>query len=362
MKQIYFFIGTEAELIKLFTIMDNLQQKGIPYKIIASGQNDISKSSVLKAVNGGRIDYMLSDEKDIKKTAAGLLEWYFKTWTKGVKLFKELFKTDKNAVIVVHGDTVSTMMGAYLGGKFGLKVAHVEAGLRSHNWLKPFPEEIDRVLTSRKASLHFAPGKTACENLAKAKGKVVDTVYNTIADSLEYSHRFECKNDIISSVVGKEYFVMVIHRQENLMDNTLLARLVETMQKKAEETHCVFVLHTITEIALNDLGLMDGLRNNPNITLLPRAEYFDFMKLLENALFVITDGGSNQEELSYMGKPCLIIRTHTERQDGIGENAILYGGNLDLIDTFVESYTSYKRDKIKPQFSPTEVIVENLIG
>ena len=136
MKQIYFFIGTEAELIKLFTIMDNLQQKGIPYKIIASGQNDISKSSVLKAVNGGRIDWQLSDEKDIKKTAAGLLEWYFKTYQKGVKLFKQLFGKDKNAVIVVHGDTVSTMMGAYLGGRFGLKVAHVEAGLRSHNWFK----------------------------------------------------------------------------------------------------------------------------------------------------------------------------------------------------------------------------------
>lgn len=361
MKQIYFFIGTEAELIKLFTIMDNLQQKGIPYKIIASGQNDISKSSVLKAVNGGRIDYQLSDEKDIKKTAAGLLEWYFKTYQKGVKLFKQLFSTDKNAVIVVHGDTVSTMMGAYLGGRFGLKVAHVEAGLRSHNWFKPFPEEIDRVLTSRKAKLHFAPGKTACENLKKVKGNVVNTVYNTIADSLEYSRKFECKNDIISSVVGKEYFVMVIHRQENLMDKTLLSRLVETMQNKAKETHCVFVLHTITEIALNNLGLMDGLRANPNITLLPRAEYFDFMKLLENALFVITDGGSNQEELSYMGKPCLIIRTHTERQDGIGENAILYGGNLDLIDIFVENYKDYKRDAVKPEFSPTEVIVENLL-
>ncbi|MBQ7283883.1 MAG: UDP-N-acetylglucosamine 2-epimerase [Oscillospiraceae bacterium] len=361
MKQIYFFIGTEAELIKLFTIMDNLQQKGIPYKIIASGQNDISKSSVLKAVNGGRIDWQLSDEKDIKKTAAGLLEWYFKTYQKGVKLFKQLFGKDKNAVIVVHGDTVSTMMGAYLGGRFGLKVAHVEAGLRSHNWFKPFPEEIDRVLTSRKAKLHFAPGKTACENLKNVKGNVVNTVYNTIADSLEYSRKFECKNDIISSVVGREYFVMVIHRQENLMDKTLLSRLVETMQNKAKETHCVFVLHTITEIALNNLGLMDDLRSNPNITLLPRAEYFDFMKLLENALFVITDGGSNQEELSYMGKPCLIIRTHTERQDGIGENAILYGGNLDLIDTFVENYKDYKRDAVKPEFSPTEVIVENLL-
>ena len=186
-------------------------------------------------------------------------------------------------------------------------------------------------------------------------------MYNTIADSLEYSRKFECKNDIISSVVGREYFVMVIHRQENLMDKTLLSRLVETMQNKAKETHCVFVLHTITEIALNNLGLMDDLRSNPNITLLPRAEYFDFMKLLENALFVITDGGSNQEELSYMGKPCLIIRTHTERQDGIGENAILYGGNLDLIDTFVENYKDYKRDAVKPEFSPTEVIVENLL-
>ena len=362
MKEIYFFIGTEAELIKLFPIMTNLADRGIDYKIIASGQNDISKSSVLKAVNGGRIDWQLSDEKDIKKTAAGLLEWYSKTWKTGRKLFSQLFGKKSDAVLIVHGDTVSTMMGAYLGAKYGLTVAHVEAGLRSHNWLKPFPEEIDRVLTSRKASLHFAPGETAVANLKNAKGKVVNTVYNTISDSLEYSRRFECANTAISQLVGKEYFVTVVHRQENLANKDLLLKLVDTIKAKAENMHCVFIMHTITEIAFKNLGVYEALENHPTITLLPRTEYFDFMKLLENSLFVITDGGSNQEELSCMGKPCLIMRTHTERQDGIGENAILYGGDLNMIDSFVNSYESYRRNPITAEFSPAQTIVDEIIN
>lgn len=362
MKKIYFFIGTEAELIKVFTLMRELSQRGIEYKIVASGQNDIRKSSILKNINNGRVDFCLSDEAKIKKTAFGLLQWYFKTWRKGVKLFKEEFRNKKDALIVVHGDTVSTMMGAYLGRKFGLQVAHVEAGLRSHNWFKPFPEEIDRVLTSRKATIHFAPGKVACANLKSVRGKIVDTIYNTIVDSLDYSRRFICKNEIINSVSDSKYFVMVIHRQENLADKKLLVRLVELVKEKAEEIHCVLVLHKITEIALQKLDLLDVLRDNLNVTLLPRAEYFDFMKLLDGAEFVITDGGSNQEELSYMGKPCMIIRTHTEREDGIGKNAILYGGDISKIDLFVKSYEDFRCDPIIPQTSPTDVIVDFLVN
>lgn len=357
-----FFIGTEAELIKMFPVMMKLQEKQTPYRIIASGQNDIKASPVLSTLNGGHVDLELSEESSIQKTAAGLLRWYFQTSRQQVKAFRAAFRGDDMArsIMVVHGDTVSTMMGATLGKKLGMHVAHVEAGLRSHNWLNPFPEEIDRVVTSWKADMHFAPGQVPCMNLKRAKGAVVDTVYNTIADSLAYSRTIPCKDAHITALQHSTYFVFVLHRQENLARKAFLEALVKRVIRQSENFPCVFILHKPTEIALRENGLLDLILKCKNITVLPRVNYFDFMKLLEGAQFVLTDGGSNQEELSYMGKPCLILRTHTERQDGIGENVVLYDGDLNKMDAFLRTYPEHRREPIVPLFSPAELIADTL--
>lgn len=362
---LFFFIGTEAELIKLFPIMRELYRRNISYHIVASGQNDLKKSSVLCALDFGRVDLELSRESEIRKTAVGLLQWYVTTWKKAGTALLRTFGSDnlRSGMMVVHGDTVSTMMGAYLGHKLGMQVAHVEAGLRSHNWLNPFPEEIDRVLTSRKATLHFAPGKRALDNLYKAKvaGKIVDTEYNTIIDSLAYSRRVPCQNPEVQVLCdGIPYFVFVMHRQENLANKKLVHAMVERISIQAQSVRCVMILHKPTEVTLIQMGLLDTLRGNPNVALLPRVEYFDFMKLLQGAKFVITDGGSNQEELAYMGKPCLIMRKHTERQDGLGENALLYGGNLDAVDAFVREYDRYRCAPVTAKQSPSARIADEL--
>lgn len=353
-KAIYFFIGTEAELIKLFPLLLELDKSKTPYRIIASGQNDIKNSTVLKALNGGTVDLELSQESDIKKSAAGLIQWFLRTWRTAKKMLLATFGKEQlcNALLIVHGDTVSTLMGAYLGKHFSMRVGHVEAGLRSHNWLHPFPEEIDRVLTSRKAEYHFAPGQLACQNLKNVRGKVVDTVYNTVVDSLAYSRTVACKDDRITALQKLPYFVFVLHRQENLANKALVSGMMQRVLTLSTAIHCVFILHKPTEVALQEMGLLEKVLAAPCVTALPRVEYFDFMKLLDGAAYVITDGGSNQEELSYMGKPCLIMRLHTERQDGIGENAILYGGNLAQVDSFTSNYQQYCREPIQPDFSP----------
>lgn len=362
-RNLFFFIGTEAELIKLFPVMQELRDRGVPYRILASGQNDLKKSSVLRALNGGRVDLELSRESDIRKTAAGLLQWYAVTWRKAVPALTQAFGRNALAggLMVVHGDTVSTMLGAYLGAKLGMQVAHVEAGLRSHNWLHPFPEEIDRVLTSRKATLHFAPGAAAAMNLCRVRGRVVDTVYNTIIDSLAYSRRMPCRNPEVQALCGGDpYFVFVMHRQENLANKKLVQAMVGRITTQTKNQRCVMILHKPTEVTLNQMELLEPLRSNPAVVLLPRVEYFDFMKLLQGADFVITDGGSNQEELAYMGKPCLIMREHTERQDGLGENALLYNGDLNVVDEFVQNYTRYRRAPVAPKQSPAARIADEL--
>lgn len=363
-RELYFFIGTEAELIKLFPVLRELRARGVPCRIVASGQNDLKKSTVLRALNGGQVDLELSDERSIRKTAAGLLQWYAATWRGAAARMQQAFGAAalRGSVLVVHGDTVSTMMGAYLGAKLGMRVAHVEAGLRSHNWLNPFPEEIDRVLTSRKAVLHFAPGAQAVQNLQKAhaKGQVVDTVYNTIIDSLAWSRREPCRDPAVQALCGGDYFVFVMHRQENLANKKLVQAMVERMTAQAQKRRCVLILHKPTEVTLDQMGLLAPLRANAQFTLLPRVEYFDFMKLLDGAAFVITDGGSNQEELAYMGKPCLILRTHTERQDGLGQNVVMYGGDLRAVDEFTARYETYRRAPVCPEQSPAKVIADTL--
>ena len=363
----FFFIGTEAELIKVFPVIQEMEERKIDYYIIASGQNDISDSRVLKAANGGRIDIELSKEKDIKKSAVGLVNWYMSTSKYAVKAVREHFglSSDKSkqsdCIMIVHGDTVSTVMGAYLGKKLGMKVAHIEAGLRSHNWFNPFPEEIDRMLVSRVADYSFAPGQQAVKNLKGHRG-VYDTKVNTLMDSLKYALSVPCEDQAVNSLADQQYFVFVLHRQENLENDRLIKMLLSRIETLSQKCKCVMILHKITEIKFAKMGVLDDFRKNPDYVLLPRVDYFDFMKLLNNSQFVITDGGSNQEELSYMGKPALIVRKTTERNEGLGENAVLWGGNDDTIGEFLENTSKYVKPELSDTNKPSERIVDVLCG
>lgn len=360
-RAIFFFVGTEAELIKLFPVIIECRNRGLQYYIIASGQNDITKSRIILETKCGEIALELSKEANIKKSAVGLLTWWVKTYQRAENKIKQRFAEVQfqEAYMVVHGDTVSTYMGARIGKKLGMKVCHVEAGLRSHNILNPFPEEIDRMLTSRIARIHFAPGEYAVANLAKAKGRIVNTKQNTLLDSLEYSKEMSLKSDI-ESILSTDYFVFVMHRQENLANRSLVENVFEKIEKLSKEKKCVIILHEITKNTLEKFGIMQSLEVNPNIKMLPRMDYFDFMKLLQNAQFVITDGGSNQEELYYMGKPALILRKTTERQEGIGINARLYDGDIAEIERFAQKYGEMQIQKLE-KVSPSRMIVDVLV-
>lgn len=362
-KPIYFFLGTEAELIKIFPVIIECQKRNILCHIIASGQNDLEKSRILEHLNLNGKMLELSRESDIVKSAAGLLSWFLQTKRKAVATIKNKFGENnlKNAYLVVHGDTVSTMMGAMAGKKLGMQVCHVEAGLRSHNLFNPFPEEIDRLITSKIARIHFAPGNEAEQNLKKAKGKVINTQQNTLLDSLNFSKEIPIKSNIIG-ILDKKYFVFVMHRQENLAKRSFVCDVVKEIVKVAENYKCVIILHKITENAFIKFDLMNDLKSNHNIILQPRVDYFDFMKLLQRASFVITDGGSNQEELFYMNKPCLIMRKKTERNEGIGKNARLFSGKASDIRTFVKSVEKNKAGEGESlKGHPTRIIVDTLM-
>ena len=361
MRELFFFIGTEAELIKVFPVIIECRNKGASCHIIASGQNDIKNSVILQYTSCGMVELELSEESDIQKNAVGLLRWWIRTYSTATKKIKAAFQDIelRDTYMIVHGDTVSTYMGARIGRKLGMTVCHIEAGLRSHHLLSPFPEEIDRLLTSRIARLHFAPGNEAKNNLRNVKGRVWDTGNNTLMDSLNMAERIEACDSIKEILVRKEpYFVFVIHRQENVANEKLVRAAIDNLISISAKIRPIIILHTITKQALDRLGLIDKLKELENVTLLDRVDYFSFMRLLWNSEFVITDGGSNQEELYYMGKPTLIMRKRSERSEGIGENALLYSDVSDMI-TFSDNYRDYMR-KTQIDEHPSEIIAEEL--
>lgn len=361
---LFFFLGTEAELIKVFPIMLECKKRNIPYYTIASGQNDLLQSAIWDTFDCGSVDLEVNHVRHIT-TGVQLMTWWGRTLLCAKRRVKKAF-TDvdfRKSVMVVHGDTVSTFLGAIVGRRLKMRVAHVEAGLRSHNIFDPFPEEIDRMLTSKRARIHFAPGSQAVENLtmSKVKGSIVDTKHNTLFDSLQLSISVPLENERVKEIVDRKYFVFVMHRQENLMKEEFVREIVNRVAAaSSEEVKCVILLHAITRNVFAKLGILELLRCNPNIILLPRTAYSDFMKLLNEAEFVITDGGSNQEELYYMGKPCLIIRNRSERAEGLGENASLYGGDYEEITRFINRHKGVQFDRISISDSPSAIIVDSL--
>lgn len=361
-KEIFFFIGTEAELIKIFPVILSSIKKEMICHIIASGQNDLTKSRVMQEISLNGIFLELSKERDIEKSAKGLLKWFVKTRKSAIKNIETKFSinTIKGSPMIVHGDTVSTFMGALIGKQLHMRVCHVEAGLRSHHLLNPFPEEIDRLLTSRIASVHFAPGDEAVKNLIHAKGKIINTQYNTLIDSLLISRSMPVITDLLETVIPQDYFVFVMHRQENLMNKEFLKQIITCIEEMAKRKKCVLILHQITENVLREMKILQKLQDSPDFILFRRVDYFDFMKMLDHAKYVITDGGSNQEELYYMGKPCLIMRKTTERKEGIGQNARMFSGDVKELLNFADTYVKMQIEPITASSSPSEIIAEVL--
>lgn len=359
-KNIYFFIGTTAELIKMMPVMRVCWRRGIPFQLVASGQNDIRYSELLALIGKKEPDLVLF-EGEIRKSAVSLLLWFFRTflWSVG-RLRRHMRQLPGSSVVVVHGDTVSTVMGALLAKVLRTDVAHVEAGLRSFNYLHPFPEEIDRVITSRLADIHFCPNDWSLRNLGHLGGEKIDTGDNTLRDALAIAQSSGGAQENPLQALEGPYFVFVLHRQENLFNERLVRSLVEKAIRQSQKTPCVFILHHLTEVALVRLGLLDRLKAEPRIRLVKRMPYMDFMKVLGGAEYVVTDGGSNQEECYYLGKPCLILRNVTERTEGIGENAVLSKLDETTIDRFLENPAAYARVPTPVLVSASEVIVNRL--
>lgn len=350
----YIFLGTKAQLIKMGPVMKKMQDDFLDYKFIFTGQHKETIDDIIDNFQIKKPDINLYDKKDI----TGILQmfiWSIKIIIKCVKNKKNIFP--ERGIILIHGDTISTVIGAIIGKLNKLKVAHIESGLRSFNIFHPFPEEINRIITFYLSDYYFCPGDWAINNLKKFKGKKINTKYNTSLDSLNLAKDSHLDEKIIPC---EKYVICSIHRFENIFFKKRLNFIIDKIIEISKNTKVLFILHPPTIKKLKQFDIYKKLEHEKNIELRPRYDYFSFTKLLDKCEFVITDGGSNQEECFYLKKPCLLMRKATERNEGINKNVIISKYNTKIIDEFLSNYQNYKFDSEKFTDSPSDIIINYL--
>jgi UDP-N-acetylglucosamine 2-epimerase (non-hydrolysing) len=352
--------GTTGELIKLAPVLMRLRERGHPYLSATTAQQVEQISPLLEQfglpapdlwLGRGARGRDLSRNRDVPGWLATVLGRFVRH---GRQLRRRLQRGPGRPLVLVHGDTMTTVLGASMGRLLRTGVAHIEGGLRSYDWRHPFPEELNRRAASTLARIHYAPGAWAASNLSR--GTIVDTGSNTIRDSLEL-----CPEDFEPQVAmpPKPFGLVSLHRYELLDDRRLLGETIDVLAEQAQKTPLLFVDHPVTAAALEGYGL-DGRFDEEAFVRIPRVTFFPFISLLRRGEFLFTDSGGSQEECFYLDRPCLVHRMKTERQEGLGENVVLSRFDFELVRAFLDEPGQCRRRTELPDHSPSDVIVDDL--
>ncbi|HIJ85413.1 MAG: Epimerase 2 protein [Magnetococcales bacterium] len=353
-------LGTKAQLIKMAPILLELQHRRLPYDLVLTGQHHETMEDLLDVFAIPRPDMEIVSRMEAN-TRLKMVHWLgLLLWRSGFSMRKRLWQP-KPGIVLVHGDTLSTLMGAIMAKMAGVPVAHVEAGLRSFNLLHPFPEELTRILVSQLADVFYCPGEWAANNLGKKKrGTIIDTQQNTLLDTLRLALSSP-SDGVLSKQPCEPYGVVSVHRFENLSNQHRLGFVMETVLRTSKRIRLFFVLHPATRARLQSSPWQAQLDAAPGVTLMDRTDYIQFIQLLRRSRFIMTDGGSNQEEAAYMGLPCLLLRQATERQEGLEQNTLLAKYDSHIVDTFVDRHSGQEWTTLPfPQAEPSRIIVDHL--
>jgi UDP-N-acetylglucosamine 2-epimerase (non-hydrolysing) len=355
--RVHVFIGTKAQYVKTAPLLRSMDERGVPYRLIDSGQHAALSRELREELAVRAPDHLLGGSTDIT-TIPQALVWSAKLATRLLdrrRLRAEVFGGE-GGICVVHGDTPSTLLSTLMARRAGLEVAHLEAGLRSHRLLHPFPEELIRVVVMRLASVLFAPDAQAVANLRRMRlaRRTVPTSGNTVIDALRFSLRD-------TEVAPSGPVVATMHRVENLHRSARVAGFVGLVERLARERPVRVVLHGPTEATLRGRGDLDRLRA-AGVELHPLAPHAAFTRMLAAAPLVITDGGSIQEECALLGVPTLLWRGHTERPDGLGRNVVLTDYDPATIERFLRDPEATRQPPAFDEAEPTAEILDVLLA
>ena len=356
--------GTTAEVIKLAPVLVALEERGA------------HPLSLCVAQQAGQIAQSLSDfglpqpdvwiarghrGRDLERPVHIPL-WLASaaaTFTRqGRELNRRLHSDAKRPIMLVHGDTMTTVLGALMGRALRIPVGHIEAGMRSGNWRNPFPEELDRRIAARFTDLHFAPNQRAVDNLRRENlgGRIIDTGANTVLDALRLASDTA---EIAVDLPDEPWGLVSLHRTELLENRSELRTVLEALRDASRRIPLLFVDHTITRAAVEVAGLQHLF--DDRFRTIPRQRYPQFIALLRRSEFLVTDSGGSQEECAYLGHPCLIHRAVSEHSTGLdGGSVVLSGMRLDALREFLANPEAYRRDPSPPDLSPTRTILDTL--
>jgi UDP-N-acetylglucosamine 2-epimerase (non-hydrolysing) len=323
MKKVMLVFGTRPEAIKMGPLVHRLQaeQENFDVKVCVTAQHRQMLDQALKIFDIEPhidLDIMRPGQDLFDVTAAVLLG------------LRDVFVKEKPDVVLVHGDTTSTLAASVAGFYAGVPVGHVEAGLRTKDMYAPFPEEFNRQVASRVARWHFAPTELSRTNLLNegVAGDSIVVTGNTVIDALRWAlARIESESErsrritvnldnVLPFAWRRERFVLITgHRRENFGEGFLqICEALRALSARFPSVHFVYPVHLNPKVQQPVRSLLSDLSN---VHLIDPLEYEPFIYLLKHCYLVLTDSGGIQEEAPSLGKPVLVMRDVTERPEAV---------------------------------------------
>ena len=313
-------LGTRPEIIKLAPVIKQLSGKKADFFVLHTGQHYSYEMDKLlfEQLELPAPDYNLGVGSGTHAEVTGRIL---------IEIEKVLLH-EKPDVILVEGDTNSIMAGALAAVKLGIKVGHIEAGLRSYD--RSMPEEINRILTDHISDYLFAPTAKAAELLA-GEGIADESIYvtgNTIVDAVYQNIELAGKKvDVLKALdlKAKEYLLLTLHRQENVDSRERFASIIDGIKQASTELSLpvYYPVHPRSRKMMAEFGLSTG-----NIIMSEPVDFLGFLQLESNARLIFTDSGGVQEEACILGVPCVTVRDNTERPETVEVGANIVAGTM----------------------------------
>lgn len=354
-----FVVGTRAQLIKLAPVIVACEARGLSVLLLLSGQHKETMQDLVLEF-GIRSPQEAAVEVGEHSTVLALLGWIPRAYAGLSGRLKALKRQHGKVNVVAHGDTMSTVLSALAARRRGIPVFHVESGLTSGKLFDPFPEELSRRIVFHLTDVALCPSAAATKLMRRYRCRAVDTGGNTIEDAVLLALRDRSASPYNGD---RPYLVASLHRFQNIFDAHRLAFLVALLEQLAVRYRIHFVLHPATRKRLEAGGYLARLGATEGIVLTPRLGYRDFLVLAAGATCVLTDGGSNQEELAVLGVPTVVMRKHTERADGLGASAVMEGEVAGGIADYMQrgAFIALRRPPVlRTAMGPSERVAEEL--
>ena len=357
MKNMMLVFGTRPEAIKMSPLVKEFQKYPEKFETIVcvTGQHREMLDQVLRI-----FDIQPDYDLNIMKQGQDLYDVTARVLTG----MRDVLKETRPDIVLVHGDTTTSTAAALAAFYQQIPVGHIEAGLRTHNIYSPWPEEVNRQITGRIATYHFAPTSLSKDNLLQEgiSGEQIIVTGNTVIDAL-YMVVEKIKNDGILSCElekvlkasgydisrlsdGRKLVLITGHRRENFGDGFIsMCQAIKTLSEKYPEVDFVYPMHLNPNVR-KPIHEVFGESQRANLFFIEPLEYLSFVYLMEKSAIVLTDSGGIQEEAPGLGKPVLVMRDTTERPEGVEAGTVKLVGTskmkiVDEVSSLLENHQLY---------------------